>query len=200
MSNIIEKNYFGSLFRKSGIHNTFSEVFPTFSDFYTDYINSPLPQTLDDREISAVYYLLYGKYKNSHIKGDDQDQFKARVFTIIFQHGPEFSKKLEIRDKIHSLDLSNDDWRDGSIQVHNMADHPSTSPGTLSMEEIDHIDTRNTTLTKKGVMEGYSYLYNLISTDVTQEFIDKFEELFSDIAVSPTILLFEVGDDEEDDD
>jgi len=195
----IIKNYFGTLFKKSGLTNTFGEIFPSLSDFTTGYANSHFPAVVGDSSLSLIYYLLYAKYKNNNIKGDDQDQFKMRVFSIIFQHAPEFEKRLEIRDKINSIDLSNDAWMQGTTQVFNNAQHPSNSPGTLSMEEIGQIDARSTTLTKKGIMESYMMLSSLIERDVTQEFIDKFKVLFSDIVTTSTVLLYDVPEEDDND-
>ena len=58
---------------------TFSEVFPDANEFVEAYVNSGLyPSTVQipTTSLTALYYLLYARYGNSHIASSDENQFK----------------------------------------------------------------------------------------------------------------------------
>ena len=95
-------------------------------------------------------------------------------------------------------DLTIDDIRLGSKAIYNQAMNPSTEPSTSTLEEITYINQQNTTNYKKGPLDGYAMLLNLLNTDVTKEFIDKFKVCFK-VFVAPERPLLYVTEDEEDD-
>lgn len=47
---------------------TFAEVFPTAADFASEITNLGVPLSFSKEEtLTTIYYLLYGKYADSHI-------------------------------------------------------------------------------------------------------------------------------------
>lgn len=131
---------------------------------------------LTDTTIYLIYYLLYGSYANSHIASTDEFRFKQRLFTIIYQYAPIWLKKQEIQDKLRKL--TDDEVIAGTKSIMNRAMHPQTTPSTSSLEEIETIDEQNTIQHKKNKVEAYAVLWDMVSTNVTQEFIDSFKPLF----------------------
>ena len=105
--------------------------------------------------------------------------------------GKEISSSKAIRD------LTADDIRLGSKAIYNQAMNPSTEPSTSTLDEITYINTQNTTNYKKSPLDGYALLLELLDTDVTKEFIDKFKVCFK-VFVQPERPLIYVSEEDED--
>ena len=155
---------------------TFADVYTSFEDFKEDYTSCGIPTTLSDDNLTTLYYLLYARYGNSNIASSDETQFKYKVFSTIFMYGPAWQKRLDIQQKL--VNLSDDEIVKGTTAIHNSALNPSSAPSTQTLEELNYINSQNTTKYKKSQIEGYATLYALIETDVTEEFIGKFKKLF----------------------
>lgn len=168
---------------------TFADIYSDIEDFKTDYKSNGIPAKLDDTNIQTLYYLLYARYGNSCIASSDENQFKYKLFSTIFMYGPAWQKRLEIQGKL--LALTDDELVKGTTAIHNSALNPSTSPSTQSLEELQYINAQNTTKFKKSKLEGYSSLYAIIETDVTEKFIDKFKKLFITVVAPEKPLWYE---------
>ena len=95
----------------------FCEIFEDAETFSTEYkasglydattSGSPavihLNNSLSDTNINILYYLLYAKYANNPIANYDENQFKYKLWAIIFQYGPAWAKKLDIQNKVREL-------------------------------------------------------------------------------------------------
>lgn len=169
------KSYNGSLYGRNR-QLTFGEVYTSVDLFLNDYNNLGLPQTITSANATTLYYLLYGEFANSTIASSDINRFKYRLFSLIFQHGGTWEKKLEIQRKLRSL--SDEDILIGSRQIYNAAFNPSSAPGTETTDELPYINNQNVTHNRKGKLEGYSLWYDLLREDVTQNFLNKFKKLF----------------------
>ena len=165
---------------------TFSEIFPAAENFMAEYDNSFLSK-LENKDVEVLYYLLYGKYGNSCIASSDENQFKYRLFSIIFSYGPTWAKRLEIQEKLR--DLSEEDLITGGRAIYNHATNPSQAPATASLEELAYIDNQSTSNFKKSKIEGYSLLMGLLETDITEDFLRKFRTLFITV-VEPELPLW----------
>lgn len=191
----------------------FTEIYDNAVDFVTDYKNSGLydattggtpsvthlNNSLSDANATLLFYLLYSKYGNNPIANYDVNQFKYKMWAIIFQYGPTWAKKLDIQNKLR--ELTDDEIRLGSKAIYNHAFNPSTDPSTGSLEELIAINEQNTTNFKKSKIEGYASLWNMITSDVTETFIKKFEKLFKQF-VTPEktwIYVTETDYEEEED-
>lgn len=174
---------------------TFSEVWPDFNSFQSYYDENFLPKKITEQSLQTLYFLLYSRYGNSSIANSDENQFKASVLATIFMYGPTWEKRLEIQDKIRAL--SENDILAGGSAIYNSAMNPETLPSTQTTEELNFINQQNTTKYKKSKLEGYAMLTDLLQTDVTKEFLDKFKKLFITV-VQPQEPLWYVteGDDE----
>lgn len=146
---------------------------------------------------TTLFYLLYAKYGNNPIANRDVNQFKYKVFSTIFQYGPTWSKRIEIQEKLRAL--SEDDLIKGSKAIYNSAQNPSTKPSTSSLEELEYINAQNTTNYKKSKMDAYTQLWDLLATDVTSEFLNKFKNLFKTFVLNerPLVYVTEVEEESE---
>ena len=173
---------------------TFSEIWDNADDFVTDYENNGLPVTIPSSRVNTLYYLLYSKFANSHIASSDEERFQYSVFRIIWEFGPAWDKKIALQEKLRSL--TEDELIEGSKQIYNNASNPAAQPGTFSDEELQYINNQNVSKNKKGKLEAYSLLLDLLEDDVTEAFLNKFNKLFISI-VQPELPLWYVSDDDD---
>lgn len=186
----------------------FTDVWDNFDDFNEEFQETPFfvaatsstPQKpITEDSLNILFYLLYGRYANSTIASSDLNQFKYKLFSIIFQFGPTWEKRLDIQDKLRGL--TEDQIRVGSKQVNNHAYNPSTDPSTDAFDPLEYINEQKQNLFEKGILDGYVMLMSLLEKDVTEEFLDKFKKLFL-VIVEPELPLWYVTDtvvDEEED-
>lgn len=179
----------------------FSDIYPTVDDFIEDYQNSGIPMTVDinDGPLSAniIYYLLYANYADRHFISPNPTKRTLQLFSIIWQYAPTLSKKLEMQDKLRKL--TDKELIVGSAQIHNFADHPDTDPSTRTEEELEYISNQNVVKYKKSKIDAYTQLYDVLSQDLIQEFINKFKVLFIIVAEPSDPLLYRNYIGEEDD-
>lgn len=176
----------------------FTDIWDNAEDFKTDYKSSGLYNNIakiTDDSISMLYYLLYARYGNSPIANFDTTQFQYKVFSIIFEYGPTWEKQLSVQKALR--DLTNAQIQQGSFAMYNQALNPSTAPATDTTTPLTYINQQNTTRYTKSPLEGYATLLELLSTDVTKAFIDKFKVCFK-VFVKPERPLLYVTDLEED--
>lgn len=184
----------------------FSQIYDNVSDFMDDYKNlndefiNGIPTTISDTNAQTLFYLLYSRFCNNPIANYDVTQFKYKLFSIIWQYGPTWEKRLWIQNNLRNL--TETDLLKGSKAIYNHAYNPSTAPSSGTLNELQYINEQNTTNYKKSYMDAYSQLWELLDTDVTQEFINRFQKLFKQF-VRPEktwIYVTEVDEDEEDED
>ena len=175
----------------------FTDFYPIAQDFFNDYHLCGIPSTITDDSATTLFYLLYARYGNSHIINSDENQFKYKMFSIIFQYGPTWEKRLDIQNKLRNL--TEDELMHGTKAIYNTANNPGTEPSTGSLEELPYINSQNTTGYKKSKMDAYANLLALLDTDVTEDFIKKFGKLFITILEPREPLWYgtEIGEDND---
>lgn len=169
--------------------NKFTDYYGNATSFLADYKDNGIPTTISDTTATTLYYLLYARYGNSHICSSDPNQFKYKLFSIIFQYGPTWEKRLDIQEKLRNL--TEDEIIKGSKAIYNQASNPAVAPSDTSLEELPYINNQNTTNYKKSKMDAYAMLMSLLDTDVTEAFIKKFAVLFLKIVEPQEPLWYE---------
>lgn len=171
----------------------FTDIWDNVNDFLDDYQNNGIPVSIAvNTSATTLFYLLYARYGNSSLANNDINQFKYKVFSIIFQYGPTWEKRLDIQSKLRNL--SDADILAGQKAVYNNALNPGTAPGTSSPEELTYINAQNTTSLKKSKMDAYMQLWDLLKTDITEEFLAQFRKCFKQF-VAPERPLIYVSED-----
>lgn len=66
----------------------FTEIWDNVSDFVYDYNHVGIPTTISDTNATTLFFLLYARYGNSPIANYDEEQWKYKIFSVIFQYGP----------------------------------------------------------------------------------------------------------------
>lgn len=190
----------------------FTDVWDDVTDFKTDFAASPFNGAISATEgtpsetnpivphdnVSRTFYLLYAKYGNNPIANQDINQFKFKVFGLIFQYGPTWEKRLEIQERLRGI--SDSDLLKGSKAIYNTAMNPSTAPSTSSLDELTYINSQNTTNYKKSKMDAYAQLWDLLDTDVTGDYINKFKICFKQFVrpENPLLYITDAEESEED--
>lgn len=93
-----------------------------------------------------MYYLLYARYGNTPIANYDQTQWKYKMFSIIFQYGPTWEKRLGIQTTLRGLQVS-DLVDNGSF--HELFSHSASETSSKTGSD-NNTRTLNTTETNTG--------------------------------------------------
>ena len=216
--------------------NLFCEIWDSSDSFLADYNNTgteftnQVPPVISQQNALMTYLLLFSRYGNNPIANYDVNQFKNKIFTIIWQYGPAWEKRLSMQEDIRNLTLqeitqgTKTDWSSEGTQsqnnsgtdttINNHAYNPSTAPTTQSTNELDYIDQQqvakgsNTStisgtdsqttgqVVTKSKMDAYAQLWDLVATDVTNDYIAKFKNCFKQF-VAPERRMIYVTEDEE---
>ena len=186
------KDYCGSLYG-SYRQKKFTDVYESVEKFLADYNGVGLPTTISQGSAQTLYYLLYGRYGNDVIASSDINRFKYRLFGIIFQYGPTWEKRLEIQEKLRGF--SENEILTGSRQIYNNAQNPSTEPSTDTTDELQYINVQNVTKNRRGKIDAYAMLMEVLRSDVTNEFLTKFKTLFLTV-IEPEEPLYYVSEED----
>lgn len=170
---------------------TFAEIYESDTYFKSTFKDSGIPLKITDKSLTTLFYLLYARYGNAHIASTDENTFNYKVQSIVFMYGPTWEKRLDVQDKIRALTL--DDIKKGGGAVYNTANAPGTDLAALTDEQgkVGYISGQNTTAYLRSDLEAYSTLLDLLETDVTKEFIDRFQNLFIKITEPYSPLWYE---------
>jgi hypothetical protein len=93
----------------------FTDIYSDVNDFLSDYNGLGIPALLQTANVTTLYYLLYGKYGNSPIANLDVNQFKYKLFSLIWQYGPTWEKRLDIQNTLRNFTES--DLKAGAIRL-----------------------------------------------------------------------------------
>lgn len=167
----------------------FGEAYNNADDFYSDYTIYGIPTTISETNCKTLFYLLYAKYGSSHFANENEVQAKLKIFSTIFKYGPTWEKKLEIQAAVRSLQLS--DLQEGAKQINNHANNPNTAPSTDELEELNYIDEQHTTNYKKNAVDAYMSQWDMLATDVTEEFLSRFNKIFMVVTIEENSYLYE---------
>ena len=172
----------------------FTDVWEDATSFVTDYQNMGIPTTITNDSANLLYYLLYARYGNTPIANMDTYQFKNKIFSIVFQYGPTWEKKLDIQKSIRNLTLA--DLQEGATAIYNRALNPETEPTTHTTTELNYINEQNVQKHKKNASQAYAEWMALLEEDVTGYFINKFKTCFKLVVVPERTLIYETEEEE----
>lgn len=174
---------------------TFAEIFAeeeggaaTYEYFASVLAETPFAAKLAEVDMELLFYLLYARYGNSHIAFSDENQFIFALFSVAFQYGPTWSKRLHIQEQLRGI--KDEELTLGGKAIYNHSYNPSTAPSTSTLDELTTINDQNTTNYKKSKMEGYANLMALLDVDVSEEFLTKFRKLFIKVLAPDRPLLY----------
>ena len=159
-----------------------------YNDITENFITIDKLKNPNNSTIKSIYYLLYARYGDSHIAADNENQFLYALMSTIIMYGPSWERKLEIQKSLRQL--TDDEINKGTSIIFNHANNPGSEPSTDSLNSLKYIDEQTTNTYKKGKVEGYATLWEILKTDITNDFIKKFEKLFIVVAATDEPLLY----------
>lgn len=165
----------------------FTDVYPDATTFVNDYTTSAIPTTISNDTATTLYYLLYSRYGNSVIAASDTNRFKYDLFATIFSYAPTWEKRVDIQNKLR--ELSDAELFTGQTTINNHSYNPSTAPSTSTLDELTTINEQVTQKGKRDKLTAYTELSKALWTDVTEQFLDKFQKLFL-IILQPELPLW----------
>ena len=181
---------------------SFADIFPDFETFQSAWSNTvfsqqavALSQTIPEADkegpqnLMLIYQLLLSRYANSTIASSDENRFVLQCMATIFQYAPAWIKRLEIQHTLHEMDLNSEEFLRGSAVISNISLNPSEDPGTDTMSALSTINQQNTNIQKRDKFKALAILEELLKTDITGAFLDRFRPLFRTI-VAPQRPLF----------
>ena len=189
---MITRSNYGTIART----RTFAEIYPTLTDFTEQLTSSGLynPSFKQD-SCSKLYYLLYAAYGNSHVASADENQFKYKLYAIVFSRGLQWQKAVEMQQKLN--DLEDADILSRGSNLTNHANNPGTGGVAVTKDSpiLDYVNDQSSTLSQSDKTSAYvRYIQSLV--DVTTDFIDSLKRLFLTV-VYPERALWYVTDDGE---
>lgn len=176
----------------------FHDIYRTYDDFKTDYDSlgkGCYGEVITDNNARLTYYLLLSKFGNSPIANMDIEQFKLKLQAVIWQYGPSWEKRLDIQKKLR--ELQDEDLFKGAQAIYNHAMNPGelgSERATTVQPELQYVDSQNTTNFKKSKMDAYTQLWDLLVTDVTNDYLNKFRSLFKQFARPEQHYIYESED------
>ena len=179
------------------MYNTklFNDIFPTADSFKENYdtfqATAGLTNALDDIDKAITWQLLTAQYGNTPIANLSENQFKVKVWQIMFEYGPSWVKRLDIQQSLRDANIT--DLREGQKFITNTSLAPDQAPST---EEVSYVNQQNVSKSKTSLLGTYGNLWNMIKFDVTKEYIDKFAPLFLKVVIPKTDIYYT---EEEDD-
>ena len=178
----------------------FCEIYDNADSFVNDYKTSGLyneANKITDENAALLFYLLYAKHGNDPVANLDINQFKYKMWTIIFQYGPTWEKRLDIQAKLR--ELTDADIISGSKAIYNRAYNPENLAGPTTTDEIglEYVSEQNTTNYKRSKLEAYTLLWSTLKADVTSNFIKLFDNLFKQFVSPERTFIYETEYEDE---
>ncbi len=173
---------------------TFCDIFPDYNTFEVVYRKSPLNISgLRDENLTILYYELYALYGNSHIASSDENQFKYKLFMIIFNKGLIWQRSLDIQAKLQNLSEEQilQSAKYLSSHAYNPGEGGEVIDGDTILQYIN--DQSSTKQSGPYIASMVNYMQSLV--DVTSAFIGEFKKLFLTI-VNPELPLWYVEDED----
>ena len=180
----------------------FGELWSTKEDFVNSYKEVGFPQTFEggtyvtDADLELIWLLLIGRFAVSTIKPyNTYGAFQVRFMSKVWQYAPAWKKELDIQNKLRELSLEDgSELFLGGSAIYNSALNPGTQPSTNDTDELNFINSQNVTKYKKSKIEGLAILSSLLKTDITDQFLNRFNEFFKSIIYSGRELTYVTED------
>lgn len=130
----------------------FTEIWDEADEFIYDYKHAGIPTTISDSSATTLYYLLYARYGNNPIANYDENQFKYKVLSIIYQYGPTWEKRLSVQNTLRGLQLSDlvDDGSFSELFGHQGTNSSSKTDSSSNTRTIDNDTTSTGTVRQQG--------------------------------------------------
>ena len=163
---------------------TFDEVFSSDTDFKDKIRDTGLitDASITDNFLKLLYAMLFAKHGSDAIVSANEEQWIFKVALTTASYAPTYLKKQDIQAKLRALNL--DELREGYKNIFNHAVNPSTKPSTENTAELPYINDQNVNKGTKSKADAYAYLWEILKWNITDEFLKKYDKLFSMVATT----------------
>lgn len=174
----------------------FTDIWEEPSEMITDFRNSYLNKALfTDASLGILFTQLYAKHGSDHIRYSDAEQWKYAVFSIIYNEGMRWQVSRLKQDELEAL--TEDEILYGGKVVNNATQNPSTSDQDMAdTEGLPTIDVQNASINVMNKVVAFTGYLNSLK-DVTTEFINKFDKLFSVVVTNPGRVMYVTEEEDE---
>ena len=161
------------------------DIFPDFVTFEAFYRECGIPTVIKEGEdyanfnLQTIYVILMAEYANTPIKSSDEERFKLKFMSTLYEYGPIWQREMYLQYKL--LDASDEEIVTGGKAIYNHARNPGTVPSTQALEELTYIDDQSTTNYKKNKPDAYREIREGLNPIITKRFVDKVRQLFVNI-------------------
>ena len=178
------------LFAPEYMHATYDSIFPDSATFISRIRATGLITDIliTDAFLGRLFLMLYAKHGTDAIKSSNPPQWVFKVALTTESFAPAFLKREDIQKKLRAL--SDDDMREGYKNIFNHAINPSTTPSTDSTNELPYISDQNVNKGKKSKIDAYASLWDILRTDVVEEFLKHYDKLFSAVATTTNRVVY----------
>lgn len=153
--------------------------------------------TLDEVYLKKTYYLLMARYGDQAISGyRDEPRWKLRLFATVATYGPVWQEKSKLQETVRGMSV--DDFKKSSKTIYNTALNPNSAPSTGALEELEYINSQNTSNKVVSDYEAISRKWELLNDDLDKVYMDHFKNLFSKFLLGDVPLyVYETEEEEE---
>ena len=168
----------------------FDQIFPNATEFINKLRATGLmtETELTDTFLTLLYGMLFAKHGFDPIVSANEGQWIFKLALTTKEYAPEYIKKDNIQKTLRAL--TEDQIREGYKNIFNHAVNPSTKPSTENTDELPYINDQNVNKGKKGLTDAYAYLWDLLDSNLTEEFLKKYDKLFSKIATTTNRVVY----------
>ena len=170
---------------------TYDIIFPTGDDFKTKLRDTGLltgETEITDAFLKMLWAMLYAKHGTDPIISANEGQWIFKVALTTKAYAPTYIKKEAVQKALRALDL--DSLREGYKNIFNHATNPSTKPSTDNTEELPYVNDQNVNKGKRGPADAYAYLWEILNSNITEEFLRKYDKLFSMVAQTTNRVIY----------
>ena len=175
-----------------GHTRTFQDILPDSASLWSFMDKSIYKGYLgNDAQIicNLTYAMLSAMHKNDFIKQQDETRFVDMVLTRIFQYAPAWYKRLKLQQYLIGLELTDADLLYASKVWYNHAMYNGSAVAAEGDNELlKAINEQTQTHYKRGKIEALQTLAGLLATDVSEEYIHVFDDLFSQVAMQFPVI------------
>lgn len=171
-------------------HATYDDIFPDSASFVSKLRATGIltASEITDAFLGRLFVMLYAKHGTDPIKSSNTNQWVFKVALTTESYAPAFLKREDIQKKLRAL--SDDDMREGFKNIYNRALNPSTTPSTDNTNELPYITQQDVNKGKKSKIDAYASLWDMLRTDVIEEFLKKYDKLFSSVATTTNRVVY----------
>lgn len=186
-----------SLIRRTN-QRTFLDIWQSFDTFKADYDElNEFNVVIDEAYLKKTFYLLVARYGDQAITGyRDEPRWKLMVFATIGTYAPVWEEKSKLQETIRNMSI--EQFKTASKTIYNTALNPNSQPSTNSLEELNYINSQNTSNRIVSDYDAIARKWELLNDDLDKNYMDHFKGLFSKFLLTDSPLyVYENNTEEE---